>query len=72
MTKKELLEMPMFKSLPDDAEFVFATHYDVSGCVPLMKCHLTFEQYPVVFIKQGGKEVPMMKTFIKILAKPID
>lgn len=35
MTKKELLENDLFKSLPDDAEIVFGTNNDLWKCIPL-------------------------------------
>lgn len=41
MTKKELLENDAFKSLPDDAEIVFATDKNLKYCIRLNELNLS-------------------------------
>jgi hypothetical protein len=41
MTKKELLESSVFKAMPDDAEFVFATSCKIAHCAKLRFEHLS-------------------------------
>lgn len=41
MTKRELLNNPVFMELPDDADIVFATSSDLKACVPLTPLNLS-------------------------------
>lgn len=65
MTKKELLENDLFKSLPDDTEIVFGTNNDLWQCIPLNALNISV-------IKQCLKEPwgNMYKTALVIDAIP--
>lgn len=40
MTKKELLELEVFKELPEDAEILFRTSKELPMCEPVTSKHL--------------------------------
>ena len=42
MTKRDLLENDVFKSIPDDTEIVFGTNAELRRCDPLNALNLSF------------------------------
>lgn len=42
MTKRDLLENDLFKSIPDDTEIVFGTNAELKRCVPMNALNLSF------------------------------
>lgn len=42
MTKRDLLENDVFKSIPDDTEIVFGTNAELRRCVPMNALNISF------------------------------
>lgn len=52
MTKKELLENPVFQNMPDDTQIVFNTAVKGDDCHPLMKKDVSYRQEIVGWAKK--------------------
>lgn len=52
MTKKELLEHPIFKNMPDDTRLVYNTALKGEDCRPLMKHDLCYRSEIVGWAKK--------------------
>lgn len=78
MTKKELLENAVFKSIPMDTELVFDINIDDPLLYPpLIFEQLTYEYSPIVWIEKPIRDstfeppIPKFKHFLKIKAFPV-
>lgn len=68
MTKKELLENPYFKAMPDNTQIVFGTSNEPSKCRPVMDRDLTFVHEVEGFAKREitGGEDPIYGDYLVI------
>ena len=57
MTKKDLLENDLFKSLPDDTEIVFGTNKDLRRCVPMNALNISVMQQCIN--NDSWKDIPL-------------
>ena len=66
MTKKELLENPHFKALPDDAQLVFATNASLKKCKKITKDDLLYTRQVECFSRnhKEGIDEPVFGTYL--------
>ena len=77
MTKRELLENEVFKSLPDDAKIIFKTNEHREMCVPLIPPHCWYEKrctnLEIIENAPPGERIkPKYECFFIIDAMPFD